>query len=171
MIDPTVPYSIDIIEGKAITLGLGQTLQLNTELIPGNVKTTLTWSSSKTKVAEVDGNGLVTPKAVGKTKITVATHNKKKATITVKVVDPNKPDSVSITQGKKYTLKVGQTLQLNAVITPSTAQSPLTWKSKKAKVASVDANGVVTALKKGTTRITVTTSNKKKATITIKVVD
>ncbi len=95
--------------------------------------------------------------------------NGKKATITVKVVDPYKPTGVSIAQGKRYEMKVGQTLQLSAALAPATAQSALTWSSKKPKVASVDANGVVTAHRKGTAKITVKTANKKKATIVIKV--
>jgi len=113
----------------------------------------------------------VTPLGEGKAKITVQTHNRKKAKITVKVVDPYKPDGIAIAQGKAVTLRVGEVLQMYAGLIPATAQSALSWTSKKPAVATVDANGVVTALKKGKAKITVTTYNRKKATITVYVVE
>ncbi|MBQ8110767.1 MAG: Ig-like domain-containing protein, partial [Clostridia bacterium] len=127
--------------------------------------------SSKAAVASVDANGWVAPLGEGKAKITVTTHNKKKATIAVTVVDPNKPLGIGISQGKAITLKVGEGVQLWPVMNPATAQSALTWTSGKPAVAGVDANGYVTALKKGKAKITVTTYNKKKATITVNVVE
>ncbi len=57
------------------------------------------------------------------------------------------------------------------MLSPDTAVSEYTFKSSKKSVASVDGNGLVTAHKKGTAKITVTSkkSKKAKATITIKV--
>ena len=46
-----------------------------------------------------------------------------------------------------------------------------TWLTSKARVAVVDGNGLVTALQKGTAKITVRTANKKKATVKIKVIN
>ena len=109
--------------------------------------------------------------ALGKAKITVQTHNKKKATITVQVVDPNKPLGIAIAQGKAITMKMGESVQLGVGLNPATAQTTLTWKTNKPAIASVDGNGVVTAVKKGKAKITVTTYNKKKATITVNVVE
>ena len=171
VVDPYKPTGIGIAQGKAITLTVGQPVQLYAALAPETARATLTWKSSKTKVATVDAGGIVTPLAEGKAKITVTTHNKKKATIAVTVVDPNKPLGIGIAQGKAITLKVGEGVQLWPVMNPATAQSALTWKSGKAAVASVDANGYVAALKKGKAKITVTTYNKKKATITVNVVE
>ena len=162
---------IGIAQGKAITLTMGQPVQLGVGLTPATARATLTWKSNKAKVATVDGNGVVYPVGEGKAKITVTTHNKKKTTIAVTVVDPYKPLGVSIAQGKAITLSVGQAVQLVAGLNPVTAQSALTWKSNKAAVATVDGNGVVVAQKKGKAKITVTTYNKKKATITVNVVD
>ncbi|MCD8017485.1 MAG: S-layer homology domain-containing protein [Oscillospiraceae bacterium] len=54
-------------------------------------------------------------------------------------------------------LTVGDTLTLTATVTPENASDPtVTWKSGKASVASVDENGVVTALKAGSAVITAT---------------
>jgi len=171
VVDPYKPTGIAIAEGKEVTVAVGQPLQLTAVLAPTTARATLTWTSSKPGVASVDANGLVTPLGEGKAKITVQTHNRKKAKITVKVVDPYKPDGIVIAQGKAVTLRVGEVLQLNAGLMPATAQSALAWTSKKPAVATVDANGVVTAVKKGKAKITVTTYNRKKATITVYVVD
>ena len=148
---------------------MGSTLQLGVALEPASAIATLTWKSSKPGVATVDANGVVTPVAEGKTKITVTTHNKKKATITVTVVDPYKPTGLSLAQGAAVTLTAGQTLQLTPVLAPATAKATLTWKSSKGTVASVDANGVVTAAGKGKAKITAQAVNNKKAKTTISV--
>ena len=169
IIDPYEPAGVSIGQGKSITLSVGDALQLDAALSPETARTTLTWKSSKAKVATVDGSGVVTALSEGKAKLTVTTANKKKATIAVKVVDPNKPMGVSIAQGGAVALNVGDALQLSAALSPETARTVLTWKSSKAKVASVDGNGVVTALAKGKAKITVTTANRKKATIAVTV--
>ena len=171
VVDPYKPNKIGIAQGKAITLTKGQPVQLGVGLEPVTARATLMWKTNKATVAEVDGNGVVYPVGEGKAKITVTTHNKKKATITVTVVDPYKPLGVGIAQGKAITLQVGQAVQLYAGLNPVTAQSALTWTSNKAAIAAVDGNGIVYAQKKGKAKITVTTYNKKKATITVNVVD
>ena len=132
-------------------------------------KTIKTCKTSATKIAAVSKTGLVTLKKAGTAKITVTTTDKKKIVLTLKVVDPAAPTKVTIT-GAKKTLKVGDTLQLGATVAPATANQAVKWSSSKKSVAAVDAaTGLVTAKKAGTAKITVTTSNGKKATVTIKV--
>ena len=60
-------------------------------------------------------------------------------------------------------------MKLKATPSKNSASLSMTWKSSKPKIASVDQNGNVTALKKGTTVISVKTFNKKTAKVTIKV--
>ena len=67
------------------------------------------------------------------------------------------------------TIEVGSAVQLKAKLPNKTASYKLSWKSSDKKVAKVDANGLVTAVKPGTATITVTTFNKKKATCTVTV--
>ena len=173
VIDPYKPTKIAFSAGKTVKMNIDQTLQLDTTLTPSTAKATLKWKSSKTKVATVDATGKVTPVAEGKTKITVTTHNKKKATITVTVVDPYKPTGLKLSQGKAITMTAGDTLQLTPVLAPATAKATLTWKSSKAKVVTVDGNGKLTAVGKGKAKITVQAANNKKAktTITVTVVE
>jgi|GEM_PF-146301 Bacterial surface proteins containing Ig-like domains len=60
------------------------------------------------------------------------------------------------------TLKVGQTYQLNITLTPkNTTQKKLTFVTANKNIASIDAKGKIIGVGKGTTTITVNTSNKK----------
>lgn len=67
-------------------------------------------------------------------------------------------------------LKKGDVLQLTATINPSNATfQTLIWKSNFPSVATVDENGVVTAISNGTASISVTATNGVKATCVIMV--
>ena len=134
----------------------------------------VTWSSDKPAVAKVDANGKVTALKAGTATITCTARDgsgvKAACRITVKDAKVTK-----ITLNKtKATLKVGKTLQLK--VKKFTPASPLNtrvkWSSNKPKIAKVDKNGKVTALKKGKAVITCAAqdgSNKKaKCTVTVK---
>ena len=171
VVDSYEPKGISLAEGKTVALTLGQSIQLNAVLNPATAISALAWTSSKPGVAVVDANGVVTAVGEGKAKITVKTANKKKAKLTVTVTDPYKPSGIALVEGKATSLTVGQSLQLNAVLSPAGAISALEWTSSKPKVAVVDANGVVTAVGEGKAKITVKTANKKKAKLTVTVTD
>lgn len=78
---------------------------------------------------------------------------------------------ISITNSPQ-TMTVGETVRLNAVITPSNATNKgITWKSSNPSVATVDSNGVVTAKAQGTALIVATTvdgAKRANAGITVK---
>ena len=144
---------------------VGDTIQI---VVDGN-SPAKSYATSDKKVATVSGKGLVTAKKAGTAKITVTLKNKKKLVLTVKVTDPNAPTKIAIDQGKSAALKVGKKLTLTTTLTPEKAKSKLTWSTSNKKIATVSSKGVVTAKKAGTAKITVTTENGKKATITITV--
>lgn len=68
------------------------------------------------------------------------------------------------------TIKVGKTVKLSAVVSPSTAleYNTLTWKSSNESVATVSSSGLVTAVKPGSATITATAGGKS-ARCTVKV--
>lgn len=106
----------------------------------------------------------------GTAKITVRTTDKKSNALTLKVIDPTVATKITLTNGKKATIYVGDTLQLGYVLTPDTATSTVTWSSGSKKVAAVEREtGLVTALKSGKASITAKTSSGKKAKITVTV--
>ena len=79
----------------------------------------------------------------------------------------------SVTVNADHTdLLVGETLQLTATVLPAnTLQKKVKWTSGNAAVATVDENGLVTAVEKGQATITATTTDgsNKRATVTLTV--
>ncbi|OHX64654.1 carbohydrate binding domain-containing protein [Flammeovirga pacifica] len=76
-------------------------------------------------------------------------------------IDPSiiQVESVSITP-QNIQLEVAESIALQSVITPSNAQNQnVSWNSLQPSIASVDENGLVTALSEGTATIMVTTEN------------
>ena len=162
----------------SLTMKVGEekTITPNVEVSQGTgtPDKNVTWASSNPTIATVAG-GKVTAKAAGTATITATAKNGVKGTCTVTVTAASNPttavesitlnkSSVSINKGKTYTLK--------ATINPSSAtDKTLNWTSSKPKVATVDKNGKVKAVAKGTATITVTSKNGKKATckVTVKV--
>ena len=69
----------------------------------------------------------------------------------------------------KYALTVGQSKTLVASTSPESAAKNVTWYSSDSKVATVNKNGKVTAVKAGTTTITAKTANGLKATCKVTV--
>ena len=115
-------------------------------------------------------SGLITALTAGTATITARSASGKKAKVKVKVVDPYAPDSVALNYTGTLTLKVGQTLQLGAAVLPDTARTTLRWTTSRKRVAAVSADGLVTALRRGTATITVKTANGKKARVKVRVV-
>lgn len=69
------------------------------------------------------------------------------------------PTAVDISP-KTNNLEVGATRNLTAAVSPATAKQTVTWSSSDTKVATVDANGKVTAVAAGTATITATSTEK-----------
>ena len=117
---------------------------------------TVIWTSSNPSVASVDQDGLVTAKAIGVAIITVTTHDGGfTAECWIQVVQP----VTGITLNKTaITLSVGDEETLIATVLPGNAGiKDVIWESEDELIATVDANGKVTAVAEGETTITVTT--------------
>ena len=147
------------LDKKSAVLGVKEKLTLMPQ-VTKNSHTSFTYTVKNKKIATVSKTGVVTGKKAGKTTVTVATHNGKKATLELTV--KKAPKKVTV-KPRTLELEAGQTYILSATLPKKTASYKLTWTSSNKKVATVDANGLVTAVKPGTAKITVKTFNKKKA--------
>jgi uncharacterized protein YjdB len=114
--------------------------------IPGAV---VQWDSSKPKVATVDGNGIVKAVAPGRT-IVQAKHGEMQETITVEVVDVASVDitpvRTTLTGGKGATTTF--TAEAKDAAGNAVEVKPV-WSSTNPAVATIDANGLVTAVSEG----------------------
>ncbi|MBD5106182.1 MAG: leucine-rich repeat protein [Lachnospiraceae bacterium] len=155
----SVPATGISLDKNAASLDLGETATFNATISPSDATNKrVTWSSNKTEVATVSTKGVVTAVGEGTATITAKTSNGFSANATVTV----KASGVKVTgvtvNPQAASINAGETLQLTASVTPANADSKyvaLTWKSDNTGVATVDQNGLVTAVKQGTAIITV----------------
>lgn len=154
----SVPVSAITLNSTSQTLSIGDSFQLDATVSPSDATdASLTWSSSNTAVATVDANGLVTAVAEGTTIITAKANDGSGVSASCNIT-VQKPvvlvTSVTLSE-TSATLLVGDTFQLEATVSPEDAtDSSLTWTSSKPSVATVNANGLVTAVAEGTVTIT-----------------
>ena len=135
-----------------------------------NANNTLTWESNKSGVVSVDNSGNITGISNGDAVITVKTPNGKSATCNVTV--KTSPQSISLNKGNTtLDLNGTKTEKLTVTFNPSSTNTNngLTWRSDNTGIVSVDTSGNITAKSNGTTTITVTTTNGKKATCSVTV--
>lgn len=154
-VSPGIAISDISFDTSSSEVPVGETTKLNVNTQPDDATITkLTWSSSDASVATVDQDGNVTGLKTGSTTITVTTEGGLSATLTLLVEVPVPVNSFSYT-ADSYDLKAGSTEQLISVIDPSLAVFPtIVWTTSNQYVASVDADGLVTAQAPGTTTIT-----------------
>ena len=146
----------------SLSLDVGETCVLEATITPANATNqTLSWSSTQPSVATVDPDGKVTALSEGQAIITVATVSGTKTdaclvSVTKKATpDPEHDDSIEGVTISPSTLNVGEgrTAQLKATVSPATAAQEVEWASQSTSIATVDANGLVTGISKGTTKI------------------
>ena len=159
----TVPQLIDWIEfdEDEIELKAGETYQLKPYISPSDATNKkLKYTSSDTKVAEVSASGLVTAKSEGEAKIRAAATDGSDEYAVCYVTVTGKAKVTGITLDRTSAeVKRGEKLTLNVTVSPSYASNKkVVWKSANTKIATVDANGSVTAKAPGRTKITVTSS-------------
>ncbi|MBN2878921.1 MAG: Ig domain-containing protein [Clostridia bacterium] len=157
------PESATLILGDANTAN--DTIDLDEEISPAYATNqSVAWQSSDTLVATVDSNGLVVAVAAGSATITATTDDggfEDTCTITVEQrVAGVSLDITSATLILDDADATNDTVQLTETVSPDSADNKVvSWSSADETVATVDANGLVTAVGAGNTDITVTTDD------------
>ena len=143
---------------------IGSSLQPDAQIIPSNSKyRDVIWESKNPSVATVSAEGLVQAVAVGEAKIVAKSDRDNTLTDTCYITVR---DSIHITDiaisisgnlQTEYTLNETKTAQLSAVITPDNAdKQDVVWTSSATSIATVNAEGLLTAVEAGEAIITVT---------------
>ncbi|MGN0882183.1 Ig-like domain-containing protein [Cloacibacillus porcorum] len=148
-----------------LTLEAGRSAKLSALVGPEKATDkSVSWKSGDKNIATVSENGEVFAHNPGGPVLITATASGAKddanvrASCSLTVTAPPVPvESVKISP-EGAAIKVGESFQFTAKILPENADNKgVTWKSGDEKVATVDANGKVTAVAAGATAITVTT--------------
>lgn len=122
----------------------------------------VSWRSADPSIATVNSDGVVTACAEGITNIYADTA--RGATLCCAVTVANNIGRVTLNESRMYLDNIGDKAELTAnVAVENPASVPITWRSSNTSVASVDANGTVTAVGEGEATITATTSEGRNA--------
>ena len=157
-----------------LTLTEGETETLTATVKPDNADNKkVKWSSDKTDVATVGGDGRVTAVKAGEAVITVTTEDGgKTATCAVTVKAKAVPVTGVEVNPWAVTLSVRGTSKLSYTIRPADATNQnVKWESESPSVATVDSEGNVQGVAAGTAKICVTTEDggfKSYCTVTVK---
>ena len=168
---PTARVEVD--PSTATLTSVGATKQLTAKVFDTNddiiADASVAWTSDDPSVATVNRMGLVTAIGSGATTITATSDSKSdSATISVELTGAR----IEIVLSSDKLTSVDATEQLSAKVYDSNenviADAPVAWTSSDPSVATVDANGLVTAVSRGNTKITAT-SGSLSANVVIKV--
>ena len=153
-----VPVPTGIQVEDAILLGEKQTHTLKASLLPEGAEGKITYTVEGDAIT-LTGNKIKAVKA-GSAQITVSAYGVESKVVPVTVVKA--PAKVSFEKTAITVAKSEKTLQLKPIIADD-EYAKFTWTTSSKKVATVDANGLVTLKGKGTATITVKTHNGKTA--------
>lgn len=138
--------------------------QLIGKVAPNNATNSkLSWKSSNTKVATVTQNGKIIGKSRGTAKITVTTTDGSNISATCNVTVRQLVTKVTLNK-KAISLKAKgkakqKTYTLKATVSKDANNKKVKWTTSNKKVAVVNSKGKVTAKKKGTCYISVTSTD------------
>ncbi len=162
--------SINITGEESKVLPIGETYKITYEILPSNASNkNVKFTSSNSSIASVSEDGTVTSKSTGTATITVTTvDGSKTASITI-YAGPH-VESISI-NNTDSDLHIGDKVQIKVTISPGDASlQTFTYSTSNSEIASITQDGVVTALKTGQVRITVTTLDEgKSASVTFNI--
>ena len=154
-------FTTDVVPVESVSLDkteytfntIGNTLILKATVLPADATDkSVSWTSDKEAVATVEADGKLTAKGNGTANITIKTKDQgKTATCVITVAQWVTGISLDKTS---ITLNEGQEQILIPTVNPSNAADKLlNWTSSNTSVATVNAEGKVTAVSKGTATI------------------
>lgn len=139
-----------------LVLPVKKSLELQVSVKPKTLKNKkFDLSVDNADIVRVKGN-TVTGLAVGETVLTIASQEDPAVQIQYRIAVIQPVTRIAVTASEK-TVAVGGTVSLTAAYVPENAtKQQVVWSSADEKIATVDENGVVTGVKRGTARITAT---------------
>lgn len=156
-------------KNDAVELYTGKTLTLSPKASEYNIsKKGYTFTSNDESVATVNSEGRIKGVSQGTCIVQVTSKSDERvwARVTVKVLQ--QVTKVTVT-APADNLGAGSTLQLTAAVEPDNADNKaVTWSSSDKTIATVDENGLVTGVKKGSVTITAKSADNKEITGRIK---
>lgn len=155
-VPPPVITSIELSVDNTI-INVGDNKQISIKITPSDYTDEVIWKSSDDNVATVY-NGIVSAISAGNVTITAQTSD---GSIydTIDLIVKTPPENVYL-DNEYIQLIVGKSMKVNARVIPENATNKnLIWSSDDVSIATVDENGIITALSEGETTINVKVEN------------
>ena len=175
---PQLPTAIKL-DKEELVMKVGETQVIVPTVEPEGVAATFIFKK-KGKNIELTSGGEVTAKETGEATILVKCEENPEISAFCKITiegeegqnggGPTNIEKISI-DGKDFTLKKGDKKQLKYLTVPESKDENPIWESSDEAVAMVSADGMVTAIKKGSAKITVKAQKVTSAPITVTVSD
>ena len=146
------------------------TFKVTATVTPATANPAVTWTSSNTSVATIDNEGNFAAIGVGATTIKATTENGLKASKQIKVKEYVPVESISVGKTSVNLAADGGFHYMDAVVGPEMATNKkVNYTSSNEAVATVDANGMVTAKAAGNAVITAKAAGDESKTATTSV--
>jgi uncharacterized protein YjdB len=143
-----------------VNLEVGETFQLTGAVEPSNASNqTVSWISNNPAIASINANGLVTAVGAGEIDVTVSAADGGYSASALIKVTGGTPPAVAVynmlVSPAEVNLEVGETFQLTGTVEPSNATNKaVNWISNNPAIASISADGLVTAVGAGEIDVT-----------------
>ena len=159
---------------KNISLNVGESYTLKANISPSSAANKkVSWKSSNKSIAVVNAAGVVKAKRAGSATITATAKDGsgKKAYCKVMVKKKTSGSQTeervkSLSLNGKTILGIGNTVKFSVVYKPENLKKSFSWNSSNPKIATVSSDGTVKAIAEGTVKITATTNDQWKDSIT-----
>ncbi len=170
IIDSKLPDRITL-DVPSLSMEDGQKIQLTPTVEPATATQTVSWKSSRTRVATVDSNGVVTAHSSGSTYITATSTYSSSKSVRIKVTVTQKAAPSALTFPTSVaSIYVGKSAQIAVQPQPATASVMCQYVSSDPSIASVDQNGIVTTHKTGIATITARSLKNSQAVAYVRVI-
>lgn len=156
-----VQQATDItLDNTYVTVAVGSARTLRATVLPSNANDkTVEWSSSDERIAKVNASGRVTPVSAGSCVITCTSKSAPEVFATAYVVVTQPVTKVAFTE-KKVSVDVDSQVRVYWTTEPYDAtDSTVTLKSSDNRIATVDQDGTIHGVKRGSTTIVATAND------------
>ncbi|MCL2176666.1 MAG: Ig-like domain-containing protein [Firmicutes bacterium] len=160
------PPRVVITPNNVTSIRVNEILQLSASVVPATASQNIVWTSSNQSVLMVSSTGLMQAFSVGSVTITarMLTDGEIYSQLSFTVLPPEVveppppplPTNISIQAMGSTTLRVGDTLQLNFSVQPLNASRNVRWQVNNTNVATINSNGLLTAVGVGAVVVTLT---------------
>ncbi|MBQ6119338.1 MAG: Ig-like domain-containing protein [Clostridia bacterium] len=164
-----LPESVSI-KQSSVAVYTGRSIQLTSTVLPANTNNKrVTWSVADPSIATVNKEGRVTGVKAGTTTVICASEEEPSLTAACQVIVNQHVTGITVSPAQ-LNLRVGESARISWLVSPEDAtDKTVSFTSGNTRIATVDPDGTIHALKRGDANITVKANDGSGKTARVKV--